>query len=213
MSTSAPCFLSLPTKQSLLKSSAKTLAGRLAHTSLAISMKCVFRYLVSHALVNFEQLRLHTDGFLSTELTSSPPLFDLAALRKGCKVVESEEFYAPINHFAQYGPMFRRVTRFWRGANEGLAEVRGFAPDLTEQYEFATFCDKLLSDIFKVATIILCILPFWMLASMPWFFLHPPTMIQTRIIFRSQSNTWLYISRSCSHRGRQLPILSMLTSK
>ncbi|KAJ4493057.1 hypothetical protein C8J55DRAFT_556028 [Lentinula edodes] len=81
---------------------------------------------------NLDELRLHTDGFLSTELTSSPPSFDLAALRKGCKVVESEEFYAPINHFAQYGPMFRRVTRFWRGANEGLAEVRGFAPDLIE---------------------------------------------------------------------------------
>ncbi|KAJ4480137.1 putative polyketide synthase [Lentinula aciculospora] len=82
---------------------------------------------------SLDELRLHTDGFYSTELTTvSPPVFDIVALQKGCKVVESEEFYAPINHFAQYGPMFRRVTRFWRGANEGLAEIRGFAPDITE---------------------------------------------------------------------------------
>ncbi|KAJ3744032.1 hypothetical protein DFH05DRAFT_1550591 [Lentinula detonsa] len=83
-------------------------------------------------MVELITLRLHTDGFLSTELAGSPPAFDIAALQKGRKVIESEEFYAPINHFAQYGPMFRRVTRFWRGANEGLAEIRGFAPDLTE---------------------------------------------------------------------------------
>ncbi|KAJ3839953.1 putative polyketide synthase [Lentinula raphanica] len=81
---------------------------------------------------SLDELRLHTDGFLSAELTSSPPTFKIAELQKGRKVIEAEEFYAPINHFAQYGPMFRRVTRFWRGANEGLAEIRGFAPDLTE---------------------------------------------------------------------------------
>ncbi|KIK54393.1 polyketide synthase [Collybiopsis luxurians FD-317 M1] len=80
---------------------------------------------------DLDVLRLHTDGYLSTELNDSAPSFDLEALKSGCKVVESEDFYRPINHFAQYGPMFRRVLRFYRGDNEGLAEVKGFAPDLT----------------------------------------------------------------------------------
>ncbi|THU94298.1 hypothetical protein K435DRAFT_966925 [Dendrothele bispora CBS 962.96] len=75
--------------------------------------------------------RLHTDGFMSaTPLNAPAPSFDIKAIMSRCKMVEREEFYEPINHFAQYGPLFKRVNCFYRGNNEGLAEVRGFADDL-----------------------------------------------------------------------------------
>lgn len=59
-------------------------------------------------------MRVHTDGFLSTELRDDAPLCDLESIKYGCKILEPEEFYKPLEHFAQYGvSMFSSFFPSW----------------------------------------------------------------------------------------------------
>lgn len=69
-------------------------------------------------------------GLLSTHRSGSPERMDMEDLRNRCALeIPVELFYEQLaNVGLQYGPSFRRVTRAWRGRDEGLVEFQNLNP-------------------------------------------------------------------------------------
>jgi hypothetical protein len=42
------------------------------------------------------------------------------------------EFYTTLGYFANYGPIFQRVTACYKGEDEALVQIRGASSDLHE---------------------------------------------------------------------------------
>ncbi|KAH7906790.1 hypothetical protein BJ138DRAFT_1071251 [Hygrophoropsis aurantiaca] len=74
--------------------------------------------------------RLHVDGYMWRDAIEKSGSIDLYAIQNRCKAIGPEGFYEELEHFAQYGPAYRRVIGFYLGANESLVKVKGADTDL-----------------------------------------------------------------------------------
>ncbi|KIK63373.1 polyketide synthase [Collybiopsis luxurians FD-317 M1] len=92
-----------------------------------ISSRLPDRYDVSYKQSN----RLHADGLMSCQMPEedSDPI-DLESIRARCKPFSLSKFYETLSYFAQYGPIFRRITCCYKGREEALVEVRAADTDL-----------------------------------------------------------------------------------
>lgn len=101
------------------------------------------RWSVRSALVNPLQSsgappqydRLHAEGYLSRDSpTLALPAVDIQAIKERCTRVSVEGFYDALEHFAQYGPDYRRALDCYRGTDRGydeaLVQIRGDVGDL-----------------------------------------------------------------------------------
>ncbi|KAF7329008.1 Polyketide synthase [Mycena venus] len=75
-------------------------------------------------------LRLHADGYFTTDIAPRPADLDLTAVMQRCAVVEIKDFYKELSHFTQYGPTFQRVDELRVNGVEVLARVKGLSADL-----------------------------------------------------------------------------------
>ncbi|KAJ7716081.1 hypothetical protein B0H16DRAFT_1476979 [Mycena metata] len=76
--------------------------------------------------------RLHADGYFSSELAQRPADLDLRAIRARCVNVDTKNFYDELNHFANYGPTYRRLDELHVGGREVLARIKGLTADLAK---------------------------------------------------------------------------------
>ncbi|KAJ7471158.1 polyketide synthase dehydratase-domain-containing protein [Mycena galericulata] len=76
------------------------------------------------------RLHLHADGYFSTDVAPRPADLDLGAIMRRCAVVETKDFYVELNHFAQYGPTYRRLDELRVGGREVLARIKGLDAEL-----------------------------------------------------------------------------------
>ncbi|KAG2335837.1 hypothetical protein BDR05DRAFT_920591 [Suillus weaverae] len=79
--------------------------------------------------------RLHAEGYLSLESqTPALPAVDIQSIKERCTQISVEGFYDALEHFAQYGPDYRRIMDFYRGTDRGhdeaLVQIRGDVGDL-----------------------------------------------------------------------------------
>ncbi|EGO26553.1 putative polyketide synthase [Serpula lacrymans var. lacrymans S7.9] len=74
--------------------------------------------------------RLHADGFMSKVPVDNLDNLNIEAIRSRCQPRSMENFYDALKHFAQYGPVFRRITEFNMGIDEAVLTIRGGAADL-----------------------------------------------------------------------------------
>ncbi|KAG2030868.1 hypothetical protein BDR03DRAFT_973938 [Suillus americanus] len=101
------------------------------------------RWSVRSALVNPSQPsgsppqydHLHAEGYLSLDpQTPVFPAVDIQAIKERCTQVSVEGFYDALEHFAQYGPDYRRILDCYRGTDRGhdeaLVQIRGDVGDL-----------------------------------------------------------------------------------
>ncbi|KAJ7695179.1 hypothetical protein B0H17DRAFT_1198868 [Mycena rosella] len=75
-------------------------------------------------------LRLHADGYFSTEVAPPPADLDINAIKQRCALIETKHFYDELNHFANYGPTYRRLDELYVGEREVLSRVKGLGADL-----------------------------------------------------------------------------------
>jgi acyl transferase domain-containing protein/aryl carrier-like protein len=85
--------------------------------------------------------RAHATGFLSTDATveDKAPL-DIARIRSRVAPANMKTFYQRLAEFAQYGPLYQRITECFRGTNEQgqqelLVRVRANDADLQPEIE------------------------------------------------------------------------------
>ncbi|EPQ57833.1 polyketide synthase [Gloeophyllum trabeum ATCC 11539] len=82
--------------------------------------------------------RLHAKGYLSMETPAlSPTPIDLEHVLARLNAIDMKNFYDGFASFAQYGPMYQRVTACYRGVDtqgreEVLVEVRGNDGDIPD---------------------------------------------------------------------------------
>jgi acyl transferase domain-containing protein/aryl carrier-like protein len=72
-----------------------------------------------------EELRLHADGYFSSEEAPAYPDLDIAAAKERLGLVDTSDFYKKLEYFAQYGPSYRRLEQLWVGNGEMLARIKG----------------------------------------------------------------------------------------
>ncbi|KIK63364.1 putative polyketide synthase [Collybiopsis luxurians FD-317 M1] len=92
-----------------------------------VSSRLPDRYDVSYKQSN----RLHADGLMSCDMPEedSGPI-GLESVRARCQPFSLSKFYETLSYFAQYGPIFRRITCCYKGREEALVEVRAADTDL-----------------------------------------------------------------------------------
>ncbi|KAG1725077.1 acyl transferase domain-containing protein [Suillus paluster] len=79
--------------------------------------------------------RLHAEGYLSRDSQiPALPAVNIQAIKERCTRVGVEGFYDALEHFAQYGPDYRRILDCYRGTDNGrdevLVQIRGAVGDL-----------------------------------------------------------------------------------
>ncbi|EGO18727.1 putative polyketide synthase [Serpula lacrymans var. lacrymans S7.9] len=85
--------------------------------------------------------RLHAEGYMSRQTPKGPVCaIDLDSIRSRCNEIDTSGFYDAFKSFAQYGPAYQRITKFYRGISydEVLVQVQGLDGSLpgTENYCF-----------------------------------------------------------------------------
>ncbi|KAK0190671.1 hypothetical protein F5146DRAFT_1194907 [Armillaria mellea] len=67
----------------------------------------------------------HAMGYMSKASMPRPPDLDIKAFQLRSEKSDVNNFYQTMAYFAQYGPMYRRVTACWKNKQEGLIQVTG----------------------------------------------------------------------------------------
>ncbi|PCH35877.1 ketoacyl-synt-domain-containing protein [Wolfiporia cocos MD-104 SS10] len=77
--------------------------------------------------------RLHAEGYMSSERISqdTEDCVEIDAIRSRCNEHPIDAFYDELHYFAQYGPVFRRISRVHINREEAMVEVRGLTEDLS----------------------------------------------------------------------------------
>ncbi|KAG1766333.1 hypothetical protein EV702DRAFT_1150480 [Suillus placidus] len=124
--------------------------------------------------------RLHAEGYLSLESQSPAlPAVDIRAIKERCTQVSVEGFYDALEHFAQYGPDYRRILDCYRGTDSGhdevLVQIRGDVGDLPGLEKF-----KIHPVIFDSAIHVLVHPIFTCLTDKPLYYL--PSRLQNLTI-------------------------------
>lgn len=71
---------------------------------------------------------LHSQGFLSEEATADVSKLDLAALRSKMETCDAKTLYTRgWDHFAAYGPSFKRVQSIMASEDDVVAVIRGIS--------------------------------------------------------------------------------------
>ncbi|KAH7925399.1 polyketide synthase [Leucogyrophana mollusca] len=83
-----------------------------------------------HDSLHVQASRLHADGYMSMETPAPATNLRIDTILERCKPFSITKFYDTLNYFAQYGPVFRRLTACFRGEDEALVELRGTDADL-----------------------------------------------------------------------------------
>ncbi|KAK0453924.1 hypothetical protein EV421DRAFT_720319 [Armillaria borealis] len=67
----------------------------------------------------------HAMGYMSKAGMPRPPDLDINAFQLRSEKSDVNNFYETMAYFAQYGPMYRRVTAYWKNKQESLIQVMG----------------------------------------------------------------------------------------
>ncbi|KAG9309602.1 putative polyketide synthase [Chiua virens] len=88
--------------------------------------------------VTTDHKHTHVNGFMSTDPCLPHAVTNINEVIQRCQLLDtsSENFYADLQYFAQYGPYFRRVRRVYVGNNEAVVEVRGNSGDLPRSGQY-----------------------------------------------------------------------------
>ncbi|KAF9553112.1 hypothetical protein CPC08DRAFT_822512 [Agrocybe pediades] len=121
------------------KSMMPILSDRLLHVKLVIEGKhWAVKSRSEHRRTGDElYAHSHAEGYM----VSSPSddvweALNLDEIRSRCQSFDAEMFYDHLQYFAQYGPKFRRVVRYFVGEGEGLAEIRGPSDNIPDAHRY-----------------------------------------------------------------------------
>ncbi|KAF4618329.1 hypothetical protein D9613_011586 [Agrocybe pediades] len=125
------------------KSMMPILSDRLLHVELTIHAK---RWAIKSRSSRLPRngddkyTRIHAEGYMASipSLAVLEPI-NLDGIRSRCQAFDAEIFYDRLTYFAQYGPKFRRVTRYFVGQGEGLAEIRGPGDDIPDANKYIIY--------------------------------------------------------------------------